>query len=191
MYDLKPEKSVSRMGKLILLMGAIVFSTRVMAGIEVVLLEQQYENCTIRVTHDATPSSTIGTLVFRSYILVNRIQHYCFVEADQVEHSLGEAVARYRSNTGLKPVTSILVGRIGRFPWVKAAWEIDGAQGSFTRLSHRQFNERVNRQDISGPFGHALRENGLSLGGASCEKLQFFENGAPMDALCWFEIESH
>ncbi len=175
---------------LVLIIGLLV-SVRVNAGIEVVLVKQEYGDCTILVIHDATPDSDIGTLVFRSYTVVDKIHYPCEVDQQQVEHSLGLAVSRYLARADLKPVTSIFVGKIASFPWVRSAWEIKSQSGTHSSLSHRQFSQLVFTAVISQPFASALGSHGFALSGASCEKLQFHPNGAPMNALCWFVIDEH
>jgi hypothetical protein len=48
----------------------------------------------------------------------------------------------------------------------------------------------VGSKAISEPFITALHLNGFEFDGASCEKIQFYDNGHPMDALCWFKIKA-
>jgi len=175
---------------LFLLIGLLV-STSATAGIEIALVKEEYGDCTVRVTHDATPDSEIGTLVFRSFIVIDNIHYPCEVDQEQVEHSLGLAVSRYLSSTDLKPVTSIFVGKIAAFPWVQMAWDIKSLSGTYSPLSHKEFSQLVFRRVISRPFASALSAHGLLVSGASCEKLQFYANGAPMNALCWFVIAEH
>jgi len=176
------------MHRVFVLIIGLFLSTNVKAGIEIVLVKEEYGDCIVRVVHDATPDSDIGTLVFRAYTVVEGIHYPCEVDQKQVEDSLGLAISRYLSQTDLKPVTSIFVGKIAAFPWVRNAWDIKSQSGSYSPLSHREFSQLVFTSTISLPFTNALHEHGLSLNGASCEKLQFHTNGAPMNALCWFEI---
>ena len=186
------------MQKVVILIIGLLISAGSVAGIENVLVKEKYgectvrvthDACTVRVTHDATPDSKIGTLVFRSYAVVDNIHYPCEVDQAQVEHSLGLAVSRYLNRSDLKPVTSIFVGKIASFPWVRNAWDIISQSGTYPRLSHQEFNKQLFKSDLSQPFVRAVKNYGLSLSGASCEKLQFHDNGAPMDALCWFEID--
>lgn len=179
------------MHKLLVLTIGLLVSASVTAGIEVVLVKEVYGDCTIRVTHSATPDSDIGTLVFRSYTVVDGLHHPCEADQEQVEHSLSLAVSRYLSRTDLKPVTSIFVGKIAAFPWVRMAWNTKSQSGTHSPLSHRDMNQLVFMPTVSKPFASALADHGLGLRGASCEKLQFHDNGAPMNALCWFEIAAH
>ena len=158
-------------------------------GIETLLIEEQQGNCTIRISHDATPSSDIGTILFRSFTLVDGLQYPCHPAARQVTESLDKGIAEYRSRQNLKPATSIMVGRISRFPWVTAMWQARSESGSYRKLSISDFNALIGARDISGPFVTALSRNGLELESASCEKLQFYDNGYPMDALCWLTIK--
>ncbi len=175
---------------LFLFIGLFV-SAKVTAGIEIVLVKEKYGDCTVRVTHDATPDSNIGTLIYRAYTVVDGIHYPCEVDQEQVEQSMGLAVSRYLSRTDLKPVTSIFVGKIAAFPWVRNAWDIKSQSGSYSPLSHREFSQLVFTAAVSEPFASALSDHGLALSGASCEKLQFHSNGAPMNALCWFVIAGH
>ncbi len=175
---------------LVFIIGLLV-STNATAGIENILVEEQYGDCTVRVTHDATPDSDTGTLVFRSYTVVESVHYPCEVDQKQAEHGLGLAISRYISRKDLKPVTSIFVGKIASFPWVRSAWDIKKKTGTYSPLSHREFSQLVFKPVLSRPFASALNVNGLAISGASCEKLQFHANGAPMNALCWFKIDKH
>ena len=176
------------MHKVLILIIGLLVSANVTAGIEVDLVKEEYGDCTVRVTHDATPDSGIGTLVFRSYTEVDGIHYPCEVDQGQVEQSLGLAVSRYISRADLKPVTSIFVGKIAAFPWVRKAWDVKSQSGSYAPLTHLEFSHLVFTLTVSQPFANALSAHGLALSGASCEKLQFHANGSPMNALCWFEI---
>ena len=179
------------MHKALVLVISLLVPASVTAGIEIVLVDKEYGDCTVRVTHDATPDSDIGTLVFRAFTVVDSIHYPCEVDQEQVEHSLGLAVSRYISRADLKPVTSIFVGKIAAYPWVRNIWDIKSQSGSYSPLSHREFSQLVFTPAVSGPFASALSAHGLGLSGASCEKLQFHANGAPMNALCWFVIAAH
>ena len=174
----------------VLVIGLLVYSNAI-SGIEVVLVKEKFGDCIVRIMHDATPDSDIGTLVFRSYRLADNIHYPCEVDRQQVEQSLRLAVSLYLSEGDLKPVTSIFVGKIAAFPWVRKAWDIESQSGMHEPLSHRAFSQLVFKSAISQPFTDALNHHGLALSGASCEKLQFHSNGAPMNALCWFEIAEH
>ena len=169
---------------LVLALPAICF-----AGIETVLIEEQQGRCTLRVTHDATPSSEIGTILFRSFTVIDGMHFPCEPTKTQVIESLGKGIAIYISHDNLKPATSIMVGRISRFPWVNSAWQAKARSGTYEKMSSTEFNAFVGSNDISQPFEIALNHNGLELDGVSCEKIQFYENGYPMDALCWFKIK--
>ena len=172
----------------LLILFGLLFSNKAMAGVEFVLVKDVYGDCIVRITHDATPDADEGTLVFRSYIVEGGIHAPCDVDPDQVEQSLRLALSRYLARADLKPVTSIFVGKIAGFPWVRNIWAMESHSGSFEPLSHREFNQRVMASDIYFPFKRALHGTGLKITESSCEKLQFHANGAPMDALCWFVI---
>ena len=178
-----------RMHKYLALSLALALPVICFAGIETVLIEEQQGECTLRVTHDATPSSEIGTIVFRSFTVKDGLHFHCEPTKTQVIESLGKGIAIYLSDENLKPVTSIMVGRISRFPWVNLAWQAKARSGTYAKMSSTEFNAFVASKDISQPFEKALSDNGLEFDGASCEKIQFYENGYPMDALCWFKIK--
>ncbi len=159
------------------------------AGIETILFEEQNGRCTLRITHDATPYSEVGTILFRSFTVIDGLHFPCKPTKTQVTESLGRGIAIYRSQENLKPATSIMVERISRFPWVNLAWQAKAKSGTYEKMSNTEFNHFVGSKDISQPFEIALNQNGLEFDGASCEKIQFYENGHPMDALCWFKIK--
>ena len=161
------------------------------AGVETPLLLEIQGECTVRVVHDAIPDSSTGTLLFRSFRLIEGLSNPCDLTASQVAASLGRGIAAYLAQDNLKPATSLFVGRISRYPWVRSAWQQASLTGSYEKLGIDDFNALVGAGNIARPFTDALRVNGLEPGGASCEKLQFFGNGAPMDGLCWFLIEEH
>jgi len=46
----------------LVLVSALILPAICFAGIETVLVGEQQGNCTVRVVHDATPSSEIGTI---------------------------------------------------------------------------------------------------------------------------------
>jgi len=169
---------------LVFVLPAICF-----AGIETVLNEEQQDSCTIRVSHDATPSSEIGTILFRSFTVLDGLHFPCELTKSQVTESLAKGIAKYISHQNLKPATSIMVGRISRYPWVNIAWQAKAKSGTYDKMTRTEFNTFVGSKDISQPFEIALTQNGLELDGASCEKIQFYQNGYPMDALCWFKIK--
>lgn len=176
------------MRNFLVLVTILTFSASSFAGIESVLVKEQHGKCTVRIVHDSTPSSQIGTIVFRSFKIIDGLHHTCDLTKDQVIDSLARGIAKYLSHEDLKPVSSIFVGRISRFPWINSSWQSKGQSGKYERMSNRDFNALVSSKDISQPFETALNRNGLKFGGASCEKIQFYKNGAPMDALCWFGI---
>ena len=131
------------MHKVLVLIVGLLISVSATAGIEIVLVKEGYGDCTVLVTHDATPDSDIGTLVFLSYTVVDGIHYPCEVDQGQVEQSLGLAVSRYISRADLKPVTSIFVGKIAAFPWVRKAWGIKSQSGSYSPLPHHEFSQLV------------------------------------------------
>ncbi len=159
------------------------------AGIETLLIGEQQGNCTIRVTHDATPSSMFGTLVFRSFVVIDSVHHPCAATKSHVRETLSKGIAQYIAYNNLKPITSIMVGKISHFPWIKSDWLNKSQSGSYEKMSRSDFNALVSSEAISEPFKTALNKNGLEFDGASCEKMQFYDNGHPMDALCWFKIK--
>ena len=181
---------MNRLYKLVALVTTLV-GGGVNAGVETPLLLETQGDCTVSVVHDATPDSITGTLMFRSFLLLDGLSHPCDLSRTQVSASLGRGIAAYRAQVELIPVTSIFVGRVSRYPWVRSAWQEQGSTGSFEKLGFDAFNALVGSASIAQPFTDALRVNGLKSGGASCEKLMFHDNGAPLDGLCWILIESH
>ncbi len=128
-------------------------------------------------------------LVFRSFTLKDGLHSPCEPTRTQVIDSLGKGIAIYLSDENLKPATSIMVGRISRFSWVNSAWQAKAKSGTYEKMSNTEFNAFVSSIDVSQPFEAVLNKNGLEFDGASCEKVQFYSNGYPMDALCWFKIK--
>jgi hypothetical protein len=149
------------MYKTLALVIGLLVSASTIAGIEIDLVKEDFGNCTVRVTLDATPDSKIGTLVFRSFKIVDGIQYPCEIDQKIVEHSLGLAVSRYLSRPDIKPVTSIFVGKIAAFPWVRNAWKIKSQNGSYSPLSHQAFSQLVFKPWVSQPFSNALNNHGL------------------------------
>jgi len=178
------------MRKILVIIPALIFSAACFAGIETVLVEEKQGNCTVRVIHDATPSSETGTILFRSFIVVDGLHHPCNPTKSQVTRSLSRGFAIYISHGNLKPATSIMVGKISNFPWVKSDWHAKSQSGTYKKMSRSELNALVSSKAISEPFEIALNLNGLEFDGASCEKIQFYDNGYPMDALCWYKIKS-
>ena len=167
------------------------FSPVSSAGVETPLLLETQGECQVRVVHDATPDSTTGTLVLRAFQLIDGLAYACDVGPAQAAASLGRGVAAYLAQGDLKPATSVFVGRIGRYPWVREAWRLESGTDFRSRLDTDAFNALVGSEEIARPFTEALRMHGLEPGGASCEKLMFHDNGAPMDGLCWILIRPH
>lgn len=174
----------------LVLVSALILPAICFAGIETVLIEEQQGNCTVRVVHDATPSSEIGTILFRSFTVNDGLHYPCELTKSQVTDSLNKGIAKYISLENMKPATSIMVGKISGFPWVKSDWHAKGRSGTYEKMSRAEFNALVSSQSIAQPFVIAINYNGLEFDGASCEKIQFYANGFPMDALCWFKIKN-
>jgi len=180
---------IFRMRSIFVLVIALFLPTICFAGIETILIEEQQGNCTVRVAHDATPSSETGTIDFRSFRIIDGVHYPCEPTRSQVTDSLSKGIAKYISHGNLKPATSILVGNISGYPWVKSKWHANSQSGTYEKMSRSEFNALVSSKIISQPFEIALVINGLEFNGASCEKIQFYENGYPMDALCWLKIK--
>jgi len=72
----------------------------------------------------------------------------------------------------------------------KSDWHAKSQSGTYKKMSRSELNALVSSKAISEPFEIALNLNGLEFDGASCEKIQFYDNGYPMDALCWYKIKS-
>lgn len=177
--------------KLPVLIALLMAPAGAVAGVETPLLIEIQGECTVRVVHDATPDSTIGTLVFRSYRLVDGLSFPCDLTPAQASASLSRGVAAYKAQPELKPVGSVFVGRIERYPWVRSSWQAESLAQSREQLDIEAFNRLVGSAEIGGPFNDALRVNDLEPNGASCEKQMYYDNGAPMDGMCWILIQPH
>ncbi len=160
------------------------------AGIEAELFLKQYEACTVRIYHDATPDATSGVLVIRPYLEKDGVHERCeSLDKKHITQSLTQALQAYKKRDDLKPVTSLMLGRLVNYPWIKTTLAAQAGVPSVKKLSRRQFNAFVLKDEMMTPFKQALELQGFRLTGASCEKLIFYDNGAPQDAMCWLVIE--
>ena len=154
------------------------------------LVAEQYRDCTVRIFHDATPSSSEGTITFRSNKKTDGVFYPCEINESEVTASLSKGLAQYISQANLKPATSIMVGHISSYSWVRTLWEAQSKKGNIAELSYKEFNELVHTPAISAPFERALIKNRLTIDKVSCEKISFYENGAPENGFCWLSIKS-
>jgi hypothetical protein len=156
------------------------------AGIEHELLLEQYNECTIRVTHDATPDSTTGTILFRSFKIEEGIHYPCDINENIASISLNKAFQHYSLRSDLKPVTSVMLGRLIRYPWARNFLNTN----SITKVSHKEFNQIIFDSPIIQPFRNALQNSNYDITGVSCEKVLYNESDFAIDGLCWLVIEN-
>jgi hypothetical protein len=155
------------------------------AGIEHELLLEQYNECTIRVTHDATPDSTTGTILFRSFKIEEGIHYPCDINENIASISLNKAFQQYSLLSGLKPVTSIMIGRLIHYPWAKDYLK----NNPISKTMHQEFNNTLLNAPIITPFKHGLVNHHYNIIGVSCEKILLNKQGHVTDAMCWLELE--
>jgi len=158
------------------------------AGIETELFSAQYGECTARVIHDAVPYSQTATIVFKSYRVADGVHHPCALSGQDARDSLDRALAGYLMKAELKQVTSIFIGRLIHYPWVVKTLEEGAGSGKRGHLSHKEFNKLVFGSETIRPFKQAVEEHGYAVTSISCEKLMFYRNGAPRDAMCWLIV---
>ena len=169
---------------------ALIWPLSSTAGIETELFLKQYDACTVRVQHDATPSSKTGVIVIRVFTEQDGVQARCLsLDKKHITQSLGTALARYKKRADLKPVTSLMLGRLVNYPWIRTSLEAKAGAAPVKKLSREQFHAFVLKTERAAPFREALEEQGFRVTGANCEKLMFYRNGAPQDAMCWLVIE--
>lgn len=155
------------------------------AGIENELLLEQYDTCTVRITHDATPDSKTATLVYRTYKVIDDIHQPCDINQEVVYKSLKESFNHYLNNAELKPVTSIMLGRLTRYPWARSFFD----KNPVAKTNHQEFNNIILSSSIIEPFKNAANDSNYSITGVSCEKILYNENNFAIDGLCWLIIE--
>lgn len=163
----------------------ILFSHVCYAGIKNELLLKQYDECIIDISHSATPDSVTGTIIFKSYRIKEGIHYPCYTNEKNVSASLKKAIQYYSSRTDLKPITSIMIGRLIRYHWIKDYLENNPAPKS----NHQEFNKIIFNSSIIEPFKNALDVHNYYLTDVSCEKILINDEGFSIDALCWLEIE--
>jgi hypothetical protein len=155
------------------------------AGIEHELLLEQYNECMVRVTHDATPDSKTGAIIFRAYKIENGIHYPCEINENITSTSLNNAFQNYISLSDLKPVTSVMIGRLIRYLWARSFLE----KNSISKVTHAEFNKVIFNSPIIEPFKNAVNNFNYSITNVSCEKILYDENNFAIDALCWLIIE--
>ena len=169
-------------------MLALCFTPPSHGGVQTVLLERAYQECMVRVIHDAAASAGSATLVYRVYRSVAGLHQPCELDRDSSEQSLRHALIEYRARPWLPPIASIMIGRMNRYRWVREQWAAASKDDQHQAPSDPQVNARVGSPAVSGPFARALRSTGFVLDSASCEKVLRYQNGALRDAMCWLHI---
>lgn len=160
------------------------------AGIETILLDKGPGDCIIRITHDATPSSKTGAIVFRSFKPLNGVHEPCPPQKDDVSTSLSSAFEVYRQKQ-LKPATSIFIGRLIHYPWIVGYLAGQGPALDKTTGQNRSglFNSRVFLDEVLAPFQIAIAKHHYKISKTECEKILVNRRGIITDALCWLVIE--
>ncbi len=165
----------------------ILFPNFCYAGIKHELFLEQYNECTIRITHDATPDSKTGTIIFRSYKIENDVYYPCEINENITSTSLNNAFQYYVSRSDLKPFTSLMIGRLIRYPWARSFL----ANNPIPKVTHAEFNKIIFESSIIEPFKNAINEFNYNITDVSCEKILYNENNLAIDGLCWLIINSN
>lgn len=174
------------MRQIILSLLIILFYELCYAGIENELLLEQHNECTIRITHDATPDSETGTIIFRSYKIKDNVHYACEINENTVSISLNNAFQYYVSRSDLKPVTSVMIGRLIRYLWARSYLE----NNPVPKVTHAEFNKIIFDSSIIEPFKKGISEFNYNITNVSCEKILYDENNLAIDGLCWLIIDS-
>ena len=163
----------------------IFFSTFCYAGIENDLLLEQYGNCNVRITHDATPDSETGTLIYRSYKIINSIHEPCEINQTIAYASFKKGFNNYLTKSELKPATSIMLGRLIRYSWASSFFD----ENLIQKTNHQKFNNIILNSPIIEPFKNAVNDFDYHITDVNCEKILYNEDNFAIDALCWLIIE--
>jgi len=172
----------------ILLVLSVFLSASCFAGVDTILHFSEIENCKIEVSHSATPKSKTGTILFSSYKTINGINMTCNIGKKAVIKSLSHALSVLATKENLANVTSVRIGHIQYYKWVKAYLESKANSTTRERIGYKKFNELIVTDVISKPFQVALQNSDFKLNSASCEKRVYYSNGAPEDGFCWLVI---
>lgn len=178
------------MSKSTLLIILMLLSYNAHAGIETILLDKSHGDCIIRITHDAIPTSKTGSIVFRSYKLLNGVHEPCPPQKNDISTSLDSAFEVYRQKQ-LKPATSIFIGRLIHYPWVVDYLATQGPVLDKTTGQDRTglFNNSAFLDEVLMPFQTATAKHHYKIDKTECEKILVNHQGIITDALCWLVIE--
>jgi hypothetical protein len=174
--------------KHLILLFLVFLPSQLNAGIEIELAVNKVRDCTLRVTHDAVPSWDTGAIIIKVFKIRNGVHVHCEVQEEEIYNVLNEALSTFNKSTHLKPVNSIMIGRLINFPWMVEYLKEASKTPPHKELSYREAEELVFHSPISEPFRNAAIENGFKPKGASCEKVMYFENGAVKDGLCFLSL---
>jgi hypothetical protein len=166
------------------------YSAHSFGGVVTELYTATVEKCVKEVSHSAAVGSTTGTILFSSFEIIDGVQWACEASANTVAKVLSKGLSEYKNKKNLVPITSVRIGHLQYYKWIKIIMEEKSKSGQYERLNFEEFNKFVRSESISAPFGKALEENGFNLENAECEKRIYFDNGAPRDAFCWLSIKS-
>lgn len=173
-----------------LLIGLLFYPLIAVAGITTLLEKNSTGSCRVEISHDATPISSTGVIIIRSYQHQSSVLTPCPATKQQLGQSLAAALKTH-ADKGLKPIRSVQLGRIYRYDWIKSYLD---EQPPVYGMSHRQrhdmlFNTPYFLQDVLEPVQKALIEFKLDIKSSRCEKLLIDKAGKVTDALCWLNIE--
>jgi|GEM_PF-1371908 len=174
-----------RLKSLLVLLNGLFFATSLWAG-EMQLIKQQLSGCEFSLVHHQTEGFESATLVFRATQLETGIVNACSVSPEDAERSLIEGLQQLNQFNGLKPVSSLFIGRLVRYPWMVEHL----AKRTEPLKRSNGFGEFILTPEMTGPFTRALRLAGFDVVAAQCEKRMFDSKGRLIDALCWIEVKS-
>ena len=160
------------------------------AGIETRLLQEKYASCTIRISHDALATAKTGSLVFKSFILLNDVHQPCAPSRQHIHDSLDRALTSFGQQK-LKPLTSLFIGRLIHYPWIRDDLARQAPLPK-TLPPHKRTELFKSGAFISqnlSPFQRALAGHHYKISNMACEKLLLDKQGRIEDALCWIIVE--
>ncbi len=155
------------------------------AGVEKELFLKQYDSCTVRITHDATPDSKTGVLIFRSYKVSNGLHQPCDIDQEIAFNSFKDGFKIYLSSPDLKPITSIFIGRLIRYPWARHVLKTN----PISKTDHQGFNKIILGTSIITPFENAVNDFDYKITNVSCEKMLYDKYNFAIDGLCWLILD--
>ncbi len=158
-----------------------------LAGISTTLLDQDIRACRITIEHDHVEQSEWATVLFRHS--QNEAAAACTLLEKDLSKSLERAFG-VLLRSDLKPVSSIFIRRLDRYPWI-VHWLTEQAE------SHNgpgekpgQVTDWLFNSPVFEAYNNAIQPHGYHINSVSCEKLRFDENAALIDALCWLNISA-